>query len=85
MKIEMPVPNERQKLLFQSRKKITIFGGARGGGKSWSVRWKALLLCMRYAGIKVLIMRRTYPELVKNHITQLKSMTQRKSNYWRQH
>lgn len=81
MKIEMPAPNERQKLLFQSRKKITIFGGARGGGKSWSVRWKALLMCMRYAGIKVLIMRRTYPELVKNHITQLKSMTQGIARY----
>lgn len=71
----MPMPNKRQLLFFQSKKKYTIFGGARGGGKSWAVRWKADLLCRRYAGIQVLIMRRTYPELKKNHINQLKVQT----------
>lgn len=44
------------------------FGGARGGGKSWSVRTKAKLMCACYEGIKVLIVRRTYKELQKNHI-----------------
>ena len=47
------------------------YGGARGGGKSWAVRIKAALLCLQYAGIKVMIIRRTYPELQENHILPL--------------
>ena len=64
-------PNEKQVLFLQARCKHIGFGGARGGGKSWSVRTKAVLLCLRYGGIKVLIVRRTYPELLNNHITPL--------------
>lgn len=32
------------------------------------MRTKAKLLAFRYAGIKILIVRRTYPELINNHI-----------------
>ncbi|MBR0406849.1 MAG: phage terminase large subunit [Clostridia bacterium] len=71
--IRVPAPSERQERFFQSEKKYTIFGGARGGGKSWAVRWKSVLMCLRYAGLKVLIMRRSYPELVANHINPLKA------------
>ena len=72
--IIMSRPSERQMLFFQSRKKYTIFGGARGGGKSWAVRWKAVLMCARYPGIKILILRRTYPELLENHIKPMKDV-----------
>nr|DAP13244.1 MAG TPA: Large subunit terminase [Caudoviricetes sp.] len=48
------------------------YGGARGGGKSWAVRTKAKILAAVYAGIKVLIVRRTFPELLNNHINQLR-------------
>lgn len=65
-------PNERQKLFLASHTKHTAYGGARGGGKSWAVRDKAKRLCLRFQGIKVLIVRRTYPELVNNHINQLR-------------
>lgn len=41
---------------------------ARGGGKSFAVRIKAALLCLKYPGIKVMIIRKTYPELQENHI-----------------
>lgn len=44
-----------------------------GGGKSWAVRTKAILLSLRYPGIKLLIVRRTYPELMGNHIRILRS------------
>lgn len=44
------------------------YGGARGGGKSWAVRRKALLLALNYAGIRMLILRRTFVELRENHI-----------------
>lgn len=65
-------PNERQKLFLASHAKHVGYGGARGGGKSWAVRDKAKRLCLRFKGIKVLIVRRTYPELVNNHINQLR-------------
>lgn len=64
-------PNPRQAEFFASRARHTAYGGARGGGKSWAVRTKAKLLALRYPGIKILIIRRTYPELLNNHINTL--------------
>lgn len=71
-------PNEKQKLFLAAKTKHVGFGGARGGGKSWVVRDKAKRLSLRYGrpnpssqGIKILIVRRTYPELVNNHINFL--------------
>ncbi len=66
-------PSEKQKLFLKANTKHIAFGGARGGGKSWSVRTKAKLLALRYHGIKILIVRRTYPELINNHINILRS------------
>ena len=67
-------PSEKQWLFLRDRHKYIAFGGARGGGKSWAVRVKALLLCLRYPGIVVMIIRRTYPELVANHIRPMRGM-----------
>lgn len=61
----------RQMLFFKATAKRVAFGGARGGGKSWAVRIKAVLLCLKHAGIKVMIIRKTYPELQENHIIPL--------------
>ena len=66
-------PNERQKLFLASHAKHVSYGGARGGGKSWAVRDKAKRLCLRHKGIKVLVVRRTYPELLNNHIIPLQT------------
>ena len=66
-------PSEKQKLFLKADTKHIGFGGARGGGKSWSVRTKAKLLAIRYAGIRILIVRRTYPELINNHINILRT------------
>lgn len=66
-------PSEKQKLFLTADRKYVGFGGARGGGKSWAVRTKAKLLAMRYRGIKILIVRRSYPELINNHINYLKT------------
>ena len=61
-------PNARQAEFFASRAKYTAYGGARGGGKSWALRRKLVGLCLNYAGIKCLLIRRTYAELKANHL-----------------
>ena len=66
--------NPKQKLFFESRKLFTAYGGAKGGGKTWAVRTKALLGAYNYAGIRILILRRTYPELQSNHIEPMLKM-----------
>lgn len=64
-------PTEKQREFFLSEAKFTAYGGARGGGKSFALRYKLLLLCLAYPGIRVLLVRRTYPELRENHIRPL--------------
>lgn len=70
-KLVIDPPNEKQKIALKAKTKHIGYGGARGGGKSWFVRTKAKLLAMNYPGIKILIVRRTYPELLNNHINFL--------------
>ena len=72
--LKIPDPQPKQKLFLKAKKKHVGFGGARGGGKSWVVRVKAILLSLQYAGIAILIVRRTYPELESNHGKPLKKM-----------
>lgn len=72
MEISIDRPNPKQELFLKARTKHVAFGGGRGGGKSWAVRTKAKLLCLRYPGIRTLIVRRSYPELINNHINLLR-------------
>lgn len=74
IELRMPKPNGKQLLFFQAKAKYNAYGGARGGGKSWSVRWKSVLLALRYAGIRIMIVRRSYPELRQNHIDEMRQM-----------
>ena len=64
-------PTEKQREFFLSNAKFTAFGGARGGGKSYALRYKLILLCLAYPGIRILLIRRSYPELRENHIRPL--------------
>ena len=61
-------PSERQREFFLSRARHTAYGGARGGGKSWAMRRKFILLALRYHGLNLLLLRRTLPELRENHL-----------------
>lgn len=70
--IDLSMISDKQYAFLSASRKHVGFGGARGGGKSWSVRTKAKILAASYAGIKLLIIRRTFPELVNNHINQLR-------------
>ena len=74
VRIDIPEPNEKQKLFLADLHRHVAYGGARGGGKSWAVRVKALLLCLAWPGIKILIVRKTYRELTNNHIVPLQQM-----------
>ena len=70
----MSKPNPKQALALMDTHRYVGYGGARGGGKSWFVRWKAILLCLKFPGIKVLITRKTYRELLNNHILPLQKL-----------
>ena len=72
--INIPEPNEKQKIFLADEHRHVGYGGARGGGKSWAVRVKSILLCLKWAGIKILIVRKTYKELTNNHIVPLQNM-----------
>ncbi len=61
-------PNEKQRDFFESKAKYTAYGGARGGGKSWAMRMKLILLALNYDGIQILLLRRTLAELRENHL-----------------
>ena len=73
--VQLGRPNsEPQKAFFASQCKYTCYGGARGGGKSWAVRTKAVGGALTYAGIKILIIRRTYKDLENSLIDPIKAM-----------
>ncbi|MCQ2354383.1 MAG: phage terminase large subunit [Clostridia bacterium] len=64
-------PNERQREFFASRARFTAYGGARGGGKSWALRRKLVLMCLRYPSLRCLLVRRSLAELRSNHLRQI--------------
>lgn len=72
LNIDKPYPKQIQ-FLNSTRKRIA-FGGARGGGKSFALRLKLVLLALKQNGIQILLLRRTFPELRENHIIPLQKM-----------
>ena len=74
LELKIPYPSPRQELFLRDTHRYVAFGGARGGGKSWAVRVKTVLLALKYPGIKIMIVRRTYPELRANHIGPMRQM-----------
>ena len=72
-KLRREVPNPRQHEFFRSTARFTAYGGARGGGKSFAMRRKMVLLAMRYPKLRLLLLRRTLQELRENHLLPLQS------------
>ncbi len=60
-------PQPKQREFFLASEKYIAYGGARGGGKSWALRRKLILMALNYSGISILLLRRTYAELRDNH------------------
>ena len=68
--LDLGAPNsEPQWKLFTSKVRYTCYGGARGGGKSWAIIRKSLLLGFYYPRIQIMILRREYDQL-ENPIIQ---------------
>jgi len=74
-------PQPAQQPFFDARERFVCYGGARGGGKSWCVRQKSILMAARWAGIRILIMRRTLVELRENHIRILRAQLNGVADY----
>lgn len=73
--VDLGRPNsEPQRAFFAARQKYVCYGGARGGGKSWASRTKAVGMALRYEGIKILIIRRTYAEMENSLISPILKM-----------
>ena len=71
VEIKIDKPNAKQIEFLRAKERFIAYGGSRGGGKSWAVRVKAVLLGVNKPGIRMLLLRRTYPELKENHIIPL--------------
>lgn len=67
MKIEFPLW-PKQMLAFRSPATELLYGGAKGGGKSYLMRVCAICWCMTIPGLQVYLFRRTSPELRKSHL-----------------
>lgn len=59
---------------MESTTKYTCYGGARGGGKTWAIRVKAVCGAVQYPGIKILIVRKRYEDLLGNHIDPIRQL-----------
>lgn len=79
--ITISQPYPKQIRFFRSTKRYIAYGGARGGGKSWAARTKAVLLCLNYVGMQILLVRRTLPELRENHILPLQAILKDVARY----
>ena len=55
-----------------AKKKYVAFGGARGGGEKLGGAVQGQLLAQRYPGIRMLLVRRTMPEIEANHLETLR-------------
>ena len=72
--IDMGRPQPKQDEFLRKHARHRAFGGARGGGKSWVVRFTAIAYASKYPGIRECIVRRTYQELEENHTAKLRAM-----------
>lgn len=74
MNIDLGELNPKQKLFCQARSRYVAYGGARGGGKTHVSRVKAFGGALTYPGIRILIVRREYPELEQTVILPMRQM-----------
>lgn len=59
----------KQAEVFQSTATEILYGGAAGGGKSYLLRGVAITYAHAIPGLQAYVFRRTFPDLVQNHMT----------------
>jgi hypothetical protein len=66
----LPLPKqvELEEAIASQQFGFICIGGDRAGGKSEALRKIAYRYCLKYPGFSVLLLRRTFPELVRNHV-----------------
>lgn len=64
-------PKQREALKQSLTTPVFFYGGAKGGGKSHLVRVREISRRLKYPGTRGLIVRKTYPELLSNHIRKM--------------
>ena len=74
IKLELGDLYEKQWKFIESRTRYTAYGGARGGGKTHVLIRAAIRGSLQYPGIKILILRRTYPELEQTIIQPMNKL-----------
>lgn len=79
VELEIDRPYPKQIEFFKATNKYIAYGGARGGGKSWSARVKVVLLALNYPGIQILLLRRTLKDLRDNHVIPLQKLLKTES------
>lgn len=72
--VELGGLNPKQKLFCQARERYVAYGGARGGGKTHVARVKAVGGALKNPGIRILFVRREYPELEQTAILPVRRM-----------
>jgi len=55
-------------MLDSQKARYLLYGGAKGGGKSYLLRAREVIRRMQYPGTTGVIIRKTYDELYGNHI-----------------
>jgi len=63
--------NKKQEAFLYCDQKYALYGGAKGGGKSFAIRTKQMLRRLKYPGSRGLTLRRTYPELKRTHLNKI--------------
>lgn len=66
-------PNEKQELFHMSEAEETVYGGAKGGGKSCALVMEALAYGLEHAGANMYLFRETYDDLEANLIEEMKA------------
>lgn len=64
-------PHGQQLKFHNSPARYRLFGGALGGGKSFSLRMESYVRALQFPGSRTLLLRRVMPELKKTHLLEL--------------
>jgi hypothetical protein len=64
-------PHAKQMAFLRAQEDEVLGGGSRGGGKTWTLVVLALCLGIWYPGIRILLCRRSYPELKATVVAEL--------------